>query len=44
MAECMEEFDEATPLRETYCSRLTLQEYEDEGERLASIRIISSST
>ncbi len=31
MAGILEEFDEATPLRSTYCSRLTFEEYEDEG-------------
>lgn len=33
MAECMDEFDEATPLRGTYCSRLTSEEYEEQGAR-----------
>ena len=37
MAECMDEFDEATPLRETYCSRLTTDEYEEQGARWAPI-------
>ncbi|KAL5477137.1 hypothetical protein EMCRGX_G023886 [Ephydatia muelleri] len=32
MAEVFDEFDEATPLRSTYCSRLTTTEYEDMGE------------
>lgn len=32
MAEVFDEFDEATPLRSTYCSRLTGAEYEDVGE------------
>ncbi|CAI8023184.1 hypothetical protein GBAR_LOCUS13577, partial [Geodia barretti] len=32
MAECMEEFDEATPLRESYCSRLTHHEYEEQAD------------
>lgn len=31
MAGILDEFDEATPLRRAYCSRLTLEEYEDEG-------------
>ncbi len=31
MAGILGEFDEATPLRRTYCSRLTLAEYENEG-------------
>ena len=33
MAGCMDEFDEATPLRGTYCSRLTSDEYEEQGAR-----------
>lgn len=32
MAEVFDEFDEATPLRSTYCSRITTAEYEDVGE------------
>ena len=32
MAEIFDEFDEATPLRSTYCSRQTTAEYEDIGE------------
>ena len=35
----MEEFDEATPLRESYCSRLTAEEYEEQTDRCAPIRI-----
>lgn len=31
MAGVLEEFDEATPLRGTYCSRLTAEEYEEQG-------------
>ena len=42
MAECMEEFDEATPLRESYCSRLTHHEYEEQADRWAPIRIHAS--
>lgn len=38
MAECMDEFDEATPLRGTYCSRLTSEEYEEQGARWGLIR------
>lgn len=30
MAECFDEFDDATPLRNTFCTRLSLQEYEDQ--------------
>ena len=33
MMECMEEFDEATPLKATYCSRLNAEEYEAQGAR-----------
>ena len=33
----MDEFDEATPLRGTYCSRLTSEEYEEQGVRWALI-------
>ena len=42
MAECMEEFDEATPLKESYCSRLTPHEYEEQADRWAPIRIHAS--
>lgn len=31
MAECLEEFDEATPLKRTYCSRLTAEEFEEQS-------------
>ncbi len=30
MAECFDEFDDATPLRNTFCTRLSLHEYEDQ--------------
>ena len=36
----MDEFDEATPLRESYCSRLTTDQYEEQAARCASIGII----
>ena len=31
MAGVLEEFDEATPLKSTYCSRLSAEEYEEQG-------------
>ena len=31
MAGVLEEFDDATPLKGTYCSRLSLEEYEEEA-------------
>ena len=31
MAGVLEEFDEATPLRGTYCSRLSVEEYEEQA-------------
>ncbi len=30
MAECFDEFDEATPLKRTFCSRVSLEEYEQQ--------------
>lgn len=44
MAECMDEFDEATPLRGTYCSRLTSEEYEEQSARWALNQIVDSYT
>ena len=31
MAGVLDEFDDATPLKRTYCSRLTQEEYEEQG-------------
>lgn len=31
MAGVLEEFDDATPLRGTYCARLTKEEFEEQG-------------
>ena len=33
MAEVLDEFDEATPVKSSYCKRLTAEEYEEEGCR-----------
>ena len=38
----MEEFDEATPLRESYCSRLTAEEYEEQAARWVPIGMHAS--
>ena len=44
MTECMDEFDEATPLRGTYCSRLTSEEYEEQGARCTEFSSLSHDT
>ena len=33
MAGILEEFDDATPLRGTYCSRVTTEQYEEQGSQ-----------
>ena len=38
----MDEFDEATPLRGSYCSRLTTEEYEEQAARLAQVWFVPS--
>ena len=34
MAEVLDEFDDATPVKSLYCKQLTSEEYEEEGCRL----------